>query len=131
MHHGVIVEGANGFPGQDPVLVSRLLNSAPPRAALEQFPDVHLAVVLSQNKMIYDFGPDADAIYAIGGTYQAPTLLVSGDRGRSFEEWITPPTSGLRGVCAIDGAVWIIGEYGLCAVTRDRGATWTAAPRPG
>jgi len=26
-----------------------------------------LAVVLSQNKMIYDFGPDADTIYAIGG----------------------------------------------------------------
>ena len=26
-----------------------------------------LAVVLSQNKMIYDFGPDADTIFAIGG----------------------------------------------------------------
>ncbi len=26
-----------------------------------------LAVVLSQNKMIYDFGPDADIIFAIGG----------------------------------------------------------------
>ena len=26
-----------------------------------------LAVVLSENKMIYDFGPDADTIFAIGG----------------------------------------------------------------
>ena len=26
-----------------------------------------LAVVLSQNKMIYDFGPDADTVFAIGG----------------------------------------------------------------
>ncbi len=26
-----------------------------------------LAIVLSQNKMIYDFGPDADTVYALGG----------------------------------------------------------------
>ena len=71
-----------------------------------------------------------DAIYAIGGTYHKPTLLVSSDRGRSFELWKTPPSSGLRGMRVVDGAVWIIGEYGLFAYTRDRGATWTKVKLP-
>ncbi|MBW4715720.1 hypothetical protein [Saccharothrix obliqua] len=48
VHHGAVVDGANGFPGQDSVLVSRLLNSAPAHAALEQFPDADLVVVLSE-----------------------------------------------------------------------------------
>ncbi|MEU4806696.1 hypothetical protein [Actinosynnema sp. NPDC023587] len=48
IHHGVVEEGANGFPGQDSVLVSRLLNSAPAHLALEEFPDADLVVVLSE-----------------------------------------------------------------------------------
>ena len=47
IHFGTTVEGANGYPGQDAVLVSRLLNSEPPHAALEQSPDSDLVVVLS------------------------------------------------------------------------------------
>ncbi|GAA3880547.1 hypothetical protein GCM10022243_51460 [Saccharothrix violaceirubra] len=49
LHHGVVVEGANGFPGQDPVLVSRLLNCSAARRALEQFPEAALVVVLSDH----------------------------------------------------------------------------------
>jgi class 3 adenylate cyclase len=49
IHFGTTVEGANGYPGQDAVLVSRLLNSEPAHAALEQSPDSDLVVVLSDS----------------------------------------------------------------------------------
>ncbi len=71
-----------------------------------------------------------DAIYATGGTYHAPTLLCSTDRGGSFARWSTPVTSGLRGLHVIDGAVWIVGEYATAAVTRNRGGTWTKLALP-
>ncbi|GAA0227229.1 hypothetical protein GCM10010492_26870 [Saccharothrix mutabilis subsp. mutabilis] len=47
IHHGAIVDGANGFPGKDSVLVSRLLNSKAAHIALDEFPDADLVVVLS------------------------------------------------------------------------------------
>jgi hypothetical protein len=47
IHFGATVEGANGFPGQDAVLVSRLLNCEPAHAALDQSPGSDLVVVLS------------------------------------------------------------------------------------
>ncbi|NUT52519.1 MAG: hypothetical protein HOV94_35310 [Saccharothrix sp.] len=46
IHFGATVEGANGYPGQDAVLVSRLLDSQAAHAALEQSP-ADLVVVLS------------------------------------------------------------------------------------
>ncbi|MFE2753702.1 hypothetical protein ACFXGA_17080 [Actinosynnema sp. NPDC059335] len=46
IHFGATVEGANGYPGQDAVLVSRLLDSAAAHAALEQS-SADLVVVLS------------------------------------------------------------------------------------
>ena len=49
IHFGTTVEGANGYPGQDAVLVSRLLNSEPAHAALEQSPNSSLVVVLSDS----------------------------------------------------------------------------------
>jgi hypothetical protein len=48
IHHGAVVDGANGFAGQDSVLVSRLLNSAAAHLALDRFPDADLVVVLSE-----------------------------------------------------------------------------------
>ncbi|MCS7480924.1 hypothetical protein ACFFQW_36635 [Umezawaea endophytica] len=49
LHHGAIVDGANGFPGNDAVLVSRLLNSQAAHQALEDFPNADLVVVLSDH----------------------------------------------------------------------------------
>jgi class 3 adenylate cyclase len=49
IHFGATVEGANGYPGQDAVLVSRLLNSEPAHEALEQSPSSDLVVVLSDS----------------------------------------------------------------------------------
>ncbi len=65
-----------------------------------------------------------EAIYAIGGSYHRPVLLCSTDRGHSFARWNTPQTPGLRNICVVEDAVWIIGEYGLFAITTDGGATW-------
>ncbi|MEU5691339.1 hypothetical protein [Actinosynnema sp. NPDC020468] len=52
MHHGMVMDGANGFPGKDSVLVSRLLNSKPAHQALEQVPSADLVLVLSE--FLYD-----------------------------------------------------------------------------
>ncbi|WNV91164.1 hypothetical protein [Umezawaea sp. Da 62-37] len=52
IHHGAVVDGANGFPGKDAVLVSRLLNSRAAHLALEAFPSADLVVVLSEH--LYD-----------------------------------------------------------------------------
>lgn len=49
IHHGAIVDGANGFPGSDAVLVSRLLNSEAAHLALEAFPNADLVVMLSEH----------------------------------------------------------------------------------
>jgi hypothetical protein len=47
VHHGVVVKGPNGYPCRDAVVVSRLLDSKPLRAVLEQSPRANLAVMLS------------------------------------------------------------------------------------
>jgi hypothetical protein len=65
LHHGAIVDGANGFPGQDAVLVSRLLNSQAAHQALEDFPNADLVVVLSEH--LYD------TLVAAGHTSLKPT----------------------------------------------------------
>lgn len=52
IHHGVIVDGANGFPGKDTVLVARLLSSKAAHAALDEFPQADLVVILSDH--LYD-----------------------------------------------------------------------------
>ncbi len=68
------------------------------------------------------------AIYAVGGlSSAAPTLLVSTD-GRQFASRTTPRELGLRDVRAIGDALWVCGEYGQLAVSRDRGETWRLVP---
>ncbi|MEV4311029.1 hypothetical protein [Actinocrispum sp. NPDC049592] len=48
VHHGVVVDGPNGYPCRDAVVVSRLLDSKPLRGVLEQWPQVNLAVMVSE-----------------------------------------------------------------------------------
>jgi hypothetical protein len=48
VHHGVVVKGPNGYPCRDAVVVGRLLDSKPLRGVLEQWPQVNLAVMLSE-----------------------------------------------------------------------------------
>jgi len=47
VHHGVVVNGPNGYPCRDAVVVSRLLDSKPLRGVMEQWPEANLAVMLS------------------------------------------------------------------------------------
>ena len=70
---------------------------------------------------------DGDRVFAAGGTHHNPTLLVSEDRGHTFQRWKTPPEiPGLRDVHVEGDVVWVAGEWGRIARTIDRGATWTA-----
>jgi hypothetical protein len=48
VHHGVVVNGPNGYPCRDAVVVSRLLDSKPLRGVLDQWPQANLAVMLSE-----------------------------------------------------------------------------------
>jgi len=63
-------------------------------------------------------------IHIAGGTSsRAPTLLASSN-ARHFERQRPPRTLGLRDVVVHGNAVWVCGEYGQLAVSRDRGTTW-------
>jgi len=65
IHHGVVVDGANGFPGRDTVLLNRLLSSHPAHQALEDFPNADLVLILSEH--LYD------TLVAAGHTTFEPT----------------------------------------------------------
>ncbi|MEO8550466.1 MAG: suppressor of fused domain protein, partial [Kofleriaceae bacterium] len=63
-------------------------------------------------------------IHIAGGTSsRAPTLLASSN-GRHFERQRAPRDLGLRDVLVTGDALWVCGEYGQLAVSRDRGTTW-------
>lgn len=73
---------------------------------------------------------EGDQVFAVGGTYTKPTILVSSDRGRTFERWSIPvlprygTMPGIRDVHVEGDVVWVVGEWGGIASTRDRGASW-------
>ncbi len=116
LHGGGLVECALGLPGR----VSELMTD-----------DLELTVLQpAQDECGYlgSFAITERAIYAVGGLSSlAPTLLVSSD-GRDFARRVTPRELGLRDVRAIGDALWVCGEYGQLAVSRDRGGTWKLVP---
>jgi photosystem II stability/assembly factor-like uncharacterized protein len=69
------------------------------------------------------FAIGGGGIVAAGGSTAAPTVLASAN-ARDFEALRPPRELGLRDVAIVDDAVWICGEYGQLAWSRDRGATW-------
>ncbi len=65
-----------------------------------------------------------------GGAWGRVGLLAS-TNGRDFYPRPTPPANGLRnGWLRDDGSFWLVGEYGLVAVSRDRGASWRKVKTP-
>lgn len=49
VHHGLIhLNGATGYPGQSPVVLARLLDSAAVRELLSQRPEICLAAIISE-----------------------------------------------------------------------------------
>ncbi|MBC7973491.1 MAG: hypothetical protein H7138_00795, partial [Myxococcales bacterium] len=73
---------------------------------------------------IAGFAVTDQRIIAVGGTSsRAPLLVVSAD-ARQFEPRPTPCGLGLRGALAVGDSLWVCGEYGQLAVSRDHGAHW-------
>lgn len=70
-----------------------------------------------------------NTLYAAGGTYYHPTLLVSTDGGAAFTRWKPPDTPGLRDVCVVGKQVWVAGEYGMVATT-STGKRWKTIEVP-
>ena len=65
-----------------------------------------------------------DLIVAVGGGVHAcPTVLASSN-AQDFEPRATPRDLGLRDVLIAGREVWVCGEFGQLAVSRDHGATW-------
>lgn len=61
---------------------------------------------------------------AVGGTYHRPTVMIS-KTGEAWKELKPPKSSGLRCVLVEeDGALTVVGEYGLHVRSNDRGKTW-------
>lgn len=73
---------------------------------------------------------DGDRIYACGGTYHKPTLLVSDDHAQSWRPLSTPLTPGLRTITKQSNALYLCGEYGTLGVSVDSALTWTTIPVP-
>ena len=88
--------------------------------------DLELTVVQPQTDLgfIAAFAITDQMIHIAGGTSgRTPTLLASSN-ARHFERQYAPRLLGLRDVLVFGDAVWVCGEYGQLAVSRDRGATW-------
>ena len=69
---------------------------------------------------------DGDRVYAVGGTHSQPTLLVTDDGGQSWRKISHPIVTGLRSMIRHGHALYLVGEYGLLAVSVDCGLTWTS-----
>ncbi|MBA2540572.1 MAG: hypothetical protein H0V17_13100 [Deltaproteobacteria bacterium] len=68
---------------------------------------------------------DGERVYAVGGSYHHPTLLVSDDGGRDWRRLSHPNTPGLRSILKVGNALYLTGEYGALGVSVDSGLTWT------
>ena len=64
-------------------------------------------------------------IHIAGGTSGRPPTLLASSNARHFERQRAPRELGLRDLIVLGDAIWVCGEYGQLAVSRDRGATWT------
>jgi hypothetical protein len=63
-------------------------------------------------------------MFAAGGTSaDVPTVMMSAD-AHGFERCATPRELGLRDVISVGDSLWLCGEYGQLAQSRDRGASW-------
>ncbi|HEY4176084.1 MAG TPA: suppressor of fused domain protein [Kofleriaceae bacterium] len=70
------------------------------------------------------FAETDQMLLAVGGqSNDQPTVLVTAN-GRQFELLASPKKLGLRDALTVGDAIWVCGEYGQLAATRDHGKTW-------
>jgi len=90
--------------------------------------DLELRVVRCMDEehgYVAGFAVTDHVVVAVGGlSSQRPTVLASSD-ATHFADRTTPRRRGLRDALAVGDAIWVCGEYGQLAVSRDHGATWT------
>jgi hypothetical protein len=98
IHHGVAIPDANGFSGQGAVVVGRLLNSPPLRAALE-LTGADLALIVSDPVF-------TDTIAQRHTTLRAPDFREVDVRVKEYQAhaWIYVPYHDLRAVDLSGGA---------------------------
>src|SRR5512138_3235350 len=82
-----------------------------------------LARVRDGRGYVAGFAVTDEMIVAVGGADGAPVVMAS-DNGRDFVERRVPRDAGLRDALAVADALWVCGEGGQLAVSRDHGGSW-------
>jgi tetratricopeptide (TPR) repeat protein len=70
------------------------------------------------------FAVTDERIVAVGGTSTRSPMVITSADGRRFEPRAAPRNLGLRDVLAVGDSLWVCGERGQLAVSRDHGARW-------
>ena len=88
--------------------------------------DLELTVVQPPTDLGYiaAFAITDQMIHIAGGTSGKTSTLLASSNARHFERQRAPRELGLRDLLVIGDAIWVCGEYGQLAVSRDRGANW-------
>jgi photosystem II stability/assembly factor-like uncharacterized protein len=73
---------------------------------------------------VASFAVTDQLLIATGGTSSRHPFVLASSNARHFEKLTTPRQLGLRDLLAVGDALWVCGEYGQLACSRDQGATW-------
>jgi photosystem II stability/assembly factor-like uncharacterized protein len=73
---------------------------------------------------VASFAVTDQLVVAAGGLSSWHPFVFASSNARHFEPLSTPRELGLRDVLAVGDALWVCGEYGQLACSRDQGRTW-------
>ena len=73
---------------------------------------------------VASFAVSDQLLVAAGGTSSRHPFVCASSNARHFEALKTPRELGLRDILAVGDALWVCGEYGQLACSRDGGQTW-------
>jgi len=74
---------------------------------------------------IAGFAVTDQLLVAVGGTTTGGSTILASSNARSFERRTSPRDLGMRDALAVGDTIWICGERGLLAASRDGGESWT------
>jgi len=75
---------------------------------------------------VASFAVTDQLLVATGGTSSRHPFVFGSSNARHFELLETPRELGLRDILAVGDALWLCGEYGQLACSRDGGKSWKA-----
>lgn len=73
---------------------------------------------------VASFALTDELLVVAGGTSSRHPFVCASSNARHFEPLPTPRDLGLRDILAVGDALWVCGEYGQLACSRDSGRTW-------